>query len=77
MTSPLTYWSSGGEIQAASGPVSLTDAKALLGVHLDEARAAIAAGARRAALRALDLATELSVAVAQCQEWRAAAGATA
>ena len=72
MIAPLTYWSSGGEICAATRPLALGDANALLGVHLDEARAALAAGATRCGLRALDLATQLHTAVSRSQEWRAA-----
>ncbi len=73
MSPPLAYWSSGGEIRAASRPVPLADAQALLGVHLDEARAAVAAGAPQSALRALALASELNAAVLRLQDWRAAA----
>ena len=68
------YWSSGGDVLARGAAVQLADARALLGVHLDEARVAVAAGAGRTALRVLDLAAQLDVAIARCLAWRAAAG---
>jgi hypothetical protein len=75
MSRPLTYWASGGEIRAADRPLEPVDAQAMLGVHLDEARAAVAAGASSRALRALELAGELNRAVLRLQDWRAAAAA--
>ena len=73
MIAPLTYWSVGGEICVARRPVPLADAYALLGVHLDEARTAIAAGATQCGLHALDLAAQLHAATMRSQDWRAAA----
>ena len=75
MTAPLTYWCSGGEILAAERPLAMTDAQALLGLHLDEARAAVVGGASATALRALALAAELHAAVLRLQDWRTAASA--
>ena len=74
MSPPLTYWTSGGQICASSQPVSFADAQALMSVHLDEARAALAVGAPQAALRALGQAAELSAAFLGAQDWRAAGG---
>ena len=51
------------------------DAQALLGIHLDEARAAIAAGAASRALRAVELAGELNRAVLRLQDWLRAGSA--
>jgi hypothetical protein len=74
MIASLTYWSCGGEIRAARRPLPPEDADALLGVHLDEARAAIAAGTTLQGLRALDLAAQLHAAVLRSRDWRAAGG---
>lgn len=72
MNKALTYWSSGGDICAFRRAVSLSDANALLGLHLDEARAALEAGATLCGLRSLDLASQMHAAVTRSQDWRAA-----
>jgi hypothetical protein len=72
MKAPLIYWASGGEVRMRGAAVSPADARAVLGVHLDEARSAIAARAPEAALRALRLAAELGQAITGAHEWRRA-----
>ena len=72
MNRRLTYWASGGEVRMRGAAVSPADARAVLAVHLDEARSALAAHAPVAALQALRLATELSHAITAAQDWRRA-----
>jgi hypothetical protein len=72
MNTRLTYWACGGEVRMRGAAVSPADARAVIEVHLDEARSAIAARAPEAALRALRLAAELGQAMAGAHDWRRA-----
>jgi hypothetical protein len=73
-TQPKTYWSSGGDLLATGGrPIDEADARALRSVHLDEARAAVRAGAPHARSAALRLVAQLDEALAQARRWRQAA----
>ena len=73
MNPPLTYWHSGGDMMCAGGTVlSVGDAAGLHDLHLDEARAAAAAGEELLSMRALKLAAELSAAAEAAWRWRRA-----
>jgi hypothetical protein len=72
MNRRLTYWASGGEVRTRGAAVSPADARAVIEVHLDEARSAVAANAPEAALQALRLAAELGQAIAGAHDWRLA-----
>lgn len=73
MMRPLTYWCSGGDLCARGAGLAVADALALRDLHLDEARAAVAAGSPDAASAALALANELGEALRAAGDWRAAA----
>ncbi len=73
MSRPLAYWHSGGDMMCAGGmTLSRADAAWLQKLHLDEARAADAAGDRSLSERVLELATELSTTVEAADRWRRA-----
>jgi hypothetical protein len=75
MPKQSTYWHCGGDILAHPCFVLTdSDARALRDIHLDEARAALAAKNRRAARQALRLAQEAIGALNGVRRWRRAAG---
>lgn len=72
---PATYWHCGGDLVAR--PCFIlddADAQALRGAHLDEARAALCAGDRGTARRALTLVHEINRALNGARRWRRASG---
>jgi hypothetical protein len=73
MSPPLAYWHSGGAVMAAGGRVlNPADVEALLGLYVDEARAAKAAG--KPSPRAEHLIRQLADASHAAARWRRAGG---
>jgi hypothetical protein len=76
MSPPLAYWHCGGEVLCARGlALAPSDAEALLGLYLDEARAAAVVGDQIAQATALRLALQLSEAKTAAMRWSQAASA--